>query len=263
LLQGQVAVVSGGLGAIGAATVRALAQQGADVAWCDLHPFEKAATLAADLQAHGRRAVYGRVDIADAQAVENWLDGVESALGTPTLVVPNAAIVGLAPLRELSAGGWRSVMAVNLDGAFHMASSAARRMLDRGLPGRIVFVGSWAADHVHLQLPAYCVAKAGLRMLSKCMAAALAPRGILVNEIAPGFVAAGLADQFAEDVRGGHETSRRLVPTGRLIRPEEVAAEIVHLCDPRNRHTTGATLVMDGGLSLFGTAALSADKEKV
>jgi NAD(P)-dependent dehydrogenase (short-subunit alcohol dehydrogenase family) len=200
-LQGQVAVVSGGLGAIGSATVRALAAQGADVAWCDLLAEDRALPLVGQVQELGRRGLYHHVDVADARAVSSWLLDVEQRLGVPTLIVPNAAIVGLAPLPQLAANDWRRVMAVNLDGAFHLASVATRRLVEGGLPGRVVFVGSWAAEHVHLALPAYCVAKAGLRMLARCMAGALAPHGILVNEIAPGFVAAGLADQFADVVR--------------------------------------------------------------
>lgn len=252
-LQGQVAVLSGGLGAIGSAAVRALAAQGADVAWCDLLPEDRALPLVGDVQDLGRRGLYHRVDVADARAVSSWLLEVEQRLGTPTLIVPNAAVVGVAPWNQLSAEDWRRVMAVNLDGAFHLASIATRRLVERGSPGRVIFVGSWAADHVHLAIPAYCVAKAGLRMLARCMAGALAPHGILVNEIAPGFVAAGLADQFPEAVQDAHETSRRQVPVGRLIEPDEVAAQIVHLCDPDNRHMTGSTVLMDGGLSLFGT----------
>jgi NAD(P)-dependent dehydrogenase (short-subunit alcohol dehydrogenase family) len=93
-------------------------------------------------------------------------------------------------------------------------------------------------------------------MLAKCLAGELAPHGILVNEISPGFVDAGLADQFATTDGGGHEESRRQIPTGRLIRPGEVAAQIVHLCDPANRHMTGSILLMDGGLSLFGTSVM-------
>lgn len=252
-LQGQVAVVSGGLGAIGSATVRAFAAQGADVAWCDLLPEDRALPLVGEVQDLGQQCLYHRADVSDPRAVSSWLLDVEQRLGIASLIVPNAAIVGLAPWPQLSAEDWRRVMAINLDGAFHLASIATRRLIELGLPGRVVFVGSWAADHVHLALPAYCVAKAGMRMLTRCMAGALAPHDILVNEVAPGFVAAGLADQFPESVRDAHEASRRQVPVGRLIKPDEVASQIVHLCDPDNRHMTGSTVLMDGGLSLFGT----------
>lgn len=259
-LSGQVAVVSGGLGAIGSATVRLLANHGADVSWCDVHDHEHAAALIAELESIGRRTHYRRVDIADPHAVSAWIDEVEQVLGIPSLIIPNAAIVDLAPWSRLTPEAWRGVMAVNLDGAFHMASTTTRKLVERRREGRVVFVGSWAAEHVHLQIPAYCVAKAGLRMLARCMAGALAPHGILVNEVSPGFVAAGLANRFPDSNPDAHEASRRQVPTGQMIRPEEVAAQIIHLCDPANRHMTGSTLLMDGGLSLFGTAMLGSEE---
>ncbi|MDP9199798.1 MAG: SDR family oxidoreductase [Pseudomonadota bacterium] len=251
-----MAIVSGGLGAIGAATVRAMARHGADVAWCDIHPAERASNLLNEVQSGGRRGLYTRVDISDAASVAGWLLEVDRTLGTPTLIVLNAAVVDLTAWHDLTPELWRRVLSVDLDGAFYIASASARSMVEKRLTGRVVFLGSWAAEHVHLAIPTYCVAKAGLRMLSKCMAGALAPHGILVNEISPGFVAAGLADQFPETAGDRHEESRKLVPTGLMIAPDEVAAQIVQLCHPDNRHMTGSTLLMDGGLSLFGTSAL-------
>ena len=88
------------------------------------------------------------------------------------------------------------------------------------------------------------------------MAANLAPHGILVNEISPGFVDAGLAAQFMQNDPAVRESSRLQVPIGLLIEPPEVATQIAHLCDPANRHMTGTTLMMDGGLSLRGSGML-------
>lgn len=206
----------------------------------------------------GRRGLYAQVDISDAASVTAWLIDVEQSLGTPTLIVLNAAVVDIADWHSLTPESWKRVLSVNLDGAFYIASVSARLMVEKGLKGRVVFLGSWAAEHVHLEIPAYCVSKAGLRMLSKCMAGALASHGILVNEISPGFVTAGLADQFPETGSDRTEASRKLVPTGRMISPDEVAAQITQLCHPDNQHMTGSTLLMDGGLSLFGTSALHA-----
>jgi glucose 1-dehydrogenase len=255
-LAGQVAVVSGGLGAIGQATVRALANQGADISWCDVHPPERATALLRDVEAIGRRGHYVCIDVANPADVERWIADVESSLGTATLIVPNAAVVDVSNWFDLTVDAWQRLMAVNLDGAFYLAHYASRPLVSRGLPGRIVFVGSWAAEHVHLEIPSYCVSKAGLRMLAKCVAGALAPHGVVVNEISPGFVAAGLADEFVGSEKDRDEESRRQVPIGRTITPEEVAAQIVLLCDPGNRHMVGSTLLMDGGLSLFGTSVL-------
>lgn len=263
IFSGQVSIVSGGLGAIGSATVQAMARYGADVAWCDVHPVERASKLLNEVRSAGRRGLYTQVDISDAASVNAWLLEVGSKLGTPTLIILNAAVVDLSAWQELTPDTWRRVLSVDLDGAFYIASHSTKTLVEHGLPGRVVFLGSWAAEHVHLQIPSYCVAKAGIRMLSKCMAGALAPHGILVNELSPGFVGAGLADQFPDSVGNRHEASRSLVPTGHLITPDEVAAQVVQLCHPENRHMTGSTLLMDGGLSLFGTSVLQTGEQPV
>jgi glucose 1-dehydrogenase len=119
------------------------------------------------------------------------------------------------------------------------------------MPGRVVFVGSWAGTKVHQHIPAYSVSKAGLNMLCKCMALELAPHQILVNEIAPGYVAAGLTGRIWKDLPGEEEKSTRLVPIRAVMSAQEVAAQIVYLCHPANKHMTGSTLLMDGGLSLL------------
>lgn len=249
-LRGQVAVVSGGLGDIGRAIALELARLGADVAAGDILPAAKAAPFLAALRRLGRRARYDRVDVADARAVRRWVAAVERSLGLPTLVVPNAAIVTIAKSHALTPAQWRREMQVNLDGAFHLAQAGALRLLAKKKPGRIVFVGSWAGHRPHPYIAAYSVAKAGLRMLGQCMALDLAPHGILVNEVAPGYVDAGLSGRIFKADPALKARCTRRVPIGRLLAPEDVAFEVAHLCDPRNRHMTGSVSVMDGGLSL-------------
>lgn len=251
-LAGQVAIISGGLGDIGRAIALELARRGADVAVGDILNAERAEPVLAELTKLGRRARYDRVDVADAQAVADWVRSVEQGLGLATLIVPNAAVVHLAGLEELTAEQWRRELGVNLDGAFHLAQATAKRLLDRGSEGRIVFIGSWAGHAAQLHVPAYCVSKAGLRMLCRCMAAGLAPRGILVNEVAPGYVDAGLSGRVFKEDPAVRERFRATVPVGRLIEPAEVAVQVAQLCDPASRHIVGTTVVMDGGLSLLG-----------
>jgi glucose 1-dehydrogenase len=149
---------------------------------------------------------------------------------------------------------WSRELQVNLTGAFHMAQAGAARLLARQAHGRIVFIGSWAGHAPHPSIPAYCVAKAGLRMLCRCMALELAPSGILVNEVAPGYVDAGLSAKVWLTNPGARERAAARVPTGQLIAAEEVAQQVAQLCEPSNRHTTGSVLLMDGGLSLVTPA---------
>lgn len=255
ILRGQVAIVSGGLGDIGCAVAIELARLGADVAVGDILPRAKAAPLLRDLAGLGRRARYDRVDVADAGAVRAWVRAVERDLGLPILVIPNAAVVTLADIRSVAPAAWRHELSINLDGAFHLAQAGALRLLARRKPGRIVFVGSWAAHRPHPQIAAYSVSKAGLRMLAQCMALELAPHGILVNEVAPGYVDAGLSGRIFRQRPPLRRKALRRVPVGRLIEPEDVALEVAHLCDPRNRHMAGSVSVMDGGLSLISGGA--------
>jgi glucose 1-dehydrogenase len=254
-LEGSVAILSGGLGDIGQAIAQELARRGADVAIGDIRDAESAAPLLGTLEAAGPRARYDRVDVADADAVAQWVERVEADLGVADLVIPNAAIVTLKGIRDITPAEWEHELSINLGGGFHLAQAAAKRLLRQGKSGRIVFIGSWAAHAAHPTLPTYCVAKAGLRMLMQCFALDLAPHGILVNEVAPGYVDAGLSGRIFIENPGVKSQAAAQVPNGRLITAEEVALQVAHLCDPANRHMTGSTLLMDGGLSLVTPAS--------
>jgi glucose 1-dehydrogenase len=253
-LEHRVAVISGGLGDIGTAIALELARRGAHIALGDIRPADDAAPALRKLAELNVRSRYDRVDVSRADEVNQWIDAVEQNLGIADLVIPNAAIVTLAGIRDLAAEQWSRELQINLSGAFHLAQAAALRLLHHQRPGRIVFIGSWAAHAPHPAIPAYCVAKAGLRMLCRCMALELAPHGILVNEVAPGYVDAGLSAGVWARNPGARDQAAARVPTGQLIDAAEVATQVAHLCDPQNRHMTGATLLMDGGLSLVTAA---------
>lgn len=250
-LSGHVAIISGGLGDIGRAIARELAARGADIAVGDILSEDKAQPLLEEIRAMGCRAHYDRVDVSDAAAVRNWVAAVEADLGVPDLIIPNAAIATLADIRAITPEQWDRELRVNLYGVFHLAQAGALRLLEHKKPGRIVFIGSWAGHAPHTHIPAYCVAKAGLRMLCRCMAADLARDDILVNEVAPGYVDAGLSGRIFKEHPEMRAKAERTVPVRRLIEPEEVAMQVAHLCDPANRHMTGSVLVMDGGLSVI------------
>jgi NAD(P)-dependent dehydrogenase (short-subunit alcohol dehydrogenase family) len=253
-LANQVAVISGGLGDIGRAIALELARRGTDIAISDVRDPRDASATLAQLAELGVRCRYDRVDVASSDEVDAWIGAVEQNLGVANLIIPNAAIVTLAGVRDILPEQWRQELNVNLTGAFNLARAAAVRLLHHQRPGRIVFIGSWAAHAPHPSITAYCVAKAGLRMLCKCMALDLAPHGILVNEVAPGYVDAGLSAQLWAKNPGSREKAAGRVPTGQLIDAAEVALQVAHLCEPSTRHMTGSVLLMDGGLSLVTPA---------
>jgi glucose 1-dehydrogenase len=245
----RVAVVSGGAGDIGRAICSALAAQGTAVALSDSRPPHDEQALVAELGA----VRFDLLDVRDRNAVDEWLDDVARDLGTPTIVVPCAALAREADLYALDAPIWDDELAVTLTGSFHVAHAAALRMLAAAERGRIVLIGSWVAHAPHPQITAYCVAKAGLRMLARCLAVQLAPHGILVNEVAPGYVDAGVSAAFWDAHPGSRELAVARVPIGRLMGAAEVARLVAFLCGPDAGHMAGSVLLADGGLSLGAT----------
>ncbi len=253
-LTGRVAAISGGLGDIGRAVALELAGRGASISVCDLLPVGASSGLGTAVRALGVPFHYAQTDVSDHADVSSWLADASSALGTPDLIIPNAAVVTITRLMNLTANQWRRELQINLDGAFHLSHEGARRLIAEGKPGWMVFVGSWVAHAPRPHIPAYCVSKAGLRMLMKLMALELAPHKIMVNEVAPGNVDGGLsAKVFAErpELREGHI---QMVPIKRLQEPAEIALQVAHLCSPTNTQMTGSTLLVDGGLSLLTDA---------
>jgi glucose 1-dehydrogenase len=249
-LSGHAAIISGALGDIGRAIALELAARGADIALGDIVDKSKAAPLLGELKRLGVAARYDRVDVSDAKAVQRWIDAASREMGVLDIVIPNAAIVTPKDARTVTPQEFSRELRINLDGAFFMAQAGALALAKKKRPGRIVFVGSWAGHAPHAHIPAYCVAKAGLRMACQCLALEFAPDGILVNEIAPGYVDAGLSGKFFKRNPKLRETAKRKVPVRKLISAEEVARCAASLCDFNSVHVTGNVLVMDGGLSL-------------
>lgn len=250
LFDGQVAIISGGMGDIGFATAIALAKQGAHVALCGVRPLTAVAGKVDEILKLGVKCTYHEVDVADASAVNRWIEVVTETLGVPRLIIANAAVTTLAGIHQVTPDDWKRNLDVNLNGAFYLTQATTALLLKGGLSGRVVFVGSWAGANVHTHMPAYSVSKAGMTMLCKCMALELAPHRILVNEVAPGYVAAGLTGKIWQDDPKTEDIARECIPIGEVIFAEEVADQIVYLCGPDSRHMTGSTLLMDGGLSL-------------
>jgi len=251
LFENKTVLISGGMGDIGRAMAIAFAKAGAKVALCGSRPASVATEFLASLQQYNISCSYNQVDVTDAQAVDDWVMEVENSMGIPNIIVPNAATVTLAGIHEISAEQWSKELRVNLDGAFHLAQSATARLIRHKMPGRVAFIGSWAGYTPHVHIPAYCVSKAGLRMLCKCMALELAPHNILVNELAPGYVEAGLSSDIWEKNPGAVEAAKQKVPIKKIITAEQVAEQVILLCHPNNEHMTGSTILMDGGLSLL------------
>ena len=261
LLQGQTAIISGGAGDIALACALALARRGADIALGDILPHEQASPRLEALRATGRRVRYDVVNAGDVEAVRNWVDTVEAECGAPSLILPTAAVVALGHPCDLSPEAWQREIQINLSGAFYLAQAGAQLLRAASKTGRIVFLGSWVGHAPQTHNIAYCASKAGMRMMMKCLARALAEDGILVNEVAPGNVDAGLTAQIFADFPEERDWSLHQIPIHQHNRAEDIAFQVAHLCDPRNTQMTGTTIIADGGFSLLSYQAKPGQKQ--
>lgn len=242
-IEPALVAISGGLGDIGAAIARTFRAAGAEIALADL-PSEPDASSADNF--------YHSLDVADSHEVDQWFDKVIERFGRPpNIIIPNAATATFKPHLTITAAEWKRELDVNLNGAFYFADAGTRRLSQSGQPGRVVFIGSWAGHAPHRQLPAYSVAKAGLRMLTQTLALELAAHGILVNEVAPGYVNAGLSGRVFSAQPEKATASRNRVPIRKLLSSDDVAQQALYLCSSVADQITGTTLLLDGGLSLL------------
>ena len=247
-----IAVVTGADSGIGRATAVALARAGYDVGitW---HGDEAGAAATTDeVEAAGRRGLARPMDLSDLPGAAGVIDDLAEALGGLDVLVNNAGTSASTPFLDQDFAGWRSVLGVDLDGAFLCAQRAARRMVTAGTPGRIVNVTS-----VHEQVPlvgfsAYCAAKGGLGLLTRVMALELAEHGIRVNAVAPGAVATPMSGH--EDVDPA-TLARPGIPLGRPGDAREVAEAVVFLASPAASYVTGTSVLVDGGLLLKAAMA--------
>ncbi|RKT54767.1 SDR family NAD(P)-dependent oxidoreductase [Saccharothrix australiensis] len=219
-------VVTGGSRGIGAAIAGAFRDLGDDVV----------ALSSAD------------VDLADPESIARAVSAAVDALGRIDVLVNNAGLVEYGSVADTSYEQWQSLwrrtFAVNVFGAADMSYCVARHMVERGVRGRIVNVGSRGAFRGEPDMPAYGASKAALHSMGQSLAVALAPHGIAVASVAPGFVATDrVADLVTDEVR-------RQSPFGRVATPEEVAAAVVYLASREAEWASGAVLDLNGASHL-------------
>jgi NAD(P)-dependent dehydrogenase (short-subunit alcohol dehydrogenase family) len=250
----RTAIITGASSGIGKATAVVLAQQGYDLGltWTTDEPGIEGTVE--EVEAHGVRAAVRQVDLADPPAGGRVIDELADELGRIDVLVNNAGTGASTPFLEHSLDDWRHVLDVDLTGAFLCMQTAAKRMVAQGDPGRIIAVTS-VHEHVpKLGSSAYCAAKGGLGLLVKVAALELAEHGITVNAVAPGEIATKMTGQQDEDPT---DNVRPGLPAGRPGHAEEIAHAIAYLASPDASYTTGASLVVDGGLMLMSAEANS------
>ncbi|WP_040611009.1 3-oxoacyl-[acyl-carrier-protein] reductase [Oceaniovalibus guishaninsula] len=241
-LTGKAALVTGASGGIGAQIARTLHGAGAAVVLSGTRegPLDD---LARDL---GDRAWAVPCDLSDADALAALPGRAADAAGSLDILVNNAGITRDGLMLRMSDDDWQAVLDVNLTAVFRLTRASLRGMM-KARWGRIVNISSIVGQTGNPGQANYAAAKAGMVAMSKSLASEVASRGITVNNVAPGFIATAMTDKLTDRQRDDLLAG---VPAGRMGTPEEIAAAVLYLASSEAGYVTGATLHVNGGMSM-------------
>jgi 3-oxoacyl-[acyl-carrier protein] reductase len=247
-LKGQIALVTGGSRGIGREIALGLASEGADVAVGYLGNAAQAQSAVGEIEALGCRALAVKADTTKNKDVAEMINLVWDQLGPIDILVNNAGVQKRVYFLDLEEADWDWMLGVNLKGYYLVGRAVAARMRIRG-HGKIVNVSSTSAGYPYKRMTAYCVSKAGVAMLTRCMALELAEYGIRVNALAPGLT---LTDINRKDLENEDYLKTRLekIPLGRVMTPEDLVGTALFLASSDSNMATGITVQVDGGRSV-------------
>jgi 2-dehydro-3-deoxy-D-gluconate 5-dehydrogenase len=246
-LSGRKAVVTGGARGLGEGMARALARAGAAVVIADIREDLGKATADA-LRAGGATAEFTALDVTSEPSWEQAIAQAIGFLGGLDILVNNAGLFRGGPLLGMKREDWQAVIDTHLTGSFLCAQAAAAAMTARGAGGKIINIGSMYSLYGALEAADYGSAKTGLLGLTRALAVELAPHGIQVNAILPGWHVTALTQPLHEI--GLAEAIRAKTPAGRWGRAEDVVGAAVFLAAPASDFVTGAAIPVDGGYSI-------------
>ncbi|HEV2677381.1 MAG TPA: glucose 1-dehydrogenase [Aliidongia sp.] len=244
-LEGRVAVVTGGGGGIGSAAAVALAEAGADIAVVGRNVAKLEQTAAAIRQA-GRRALVVEASVTEEASVDAARDAVVAEFGTVDILFNNAGVTSPKLLADLPLDEWRSILDVNLTGAFLCSRAFARPMIAQR-HGRIVNMGSILSGRGMATRTAYCASKAGLANFGAALAFELGPHGITVNTIGATVIVTDLNRDLIRTQPHLYDRVLARSALGRLGEVGDVTGVLVFLASPAAGFVTGQTLYVDGG----------------
>lgn len=246
-LTGKVALVTGGNAGLGLGMADGLAEAGADVVIWGRR--DEANRVAAErLRRHGGRVGHRAVDVSDELQVVEGFAAAVAEFGRVDCVIVNAGVADITPFHEMTRDVWEGLLGINLHGAFYTCREATRHMRDRALAGNpggsIILNGSLAVFAGVPGMEHYATAKGGLNSMSKGLAVELAPHGIRVNMICPGYFASDLGDADSPMVA----MLLQKTPAGRVGTAEDLTGIVVYLASDQSSYHTGDTITIDGGI---------------
>jgi len=257
ILAGQKALVTGANSGIGRGVAIALGQAGADVIVNYVSGDEAAEAVVGEIRSAGSEAHAVKADVSSESEVAAMFAEMMKRFGTIDILVNNAGLQRDSAFKDMTLAQWSTVLGVNLTGQFLCSRQAVAEFLRRGVvpavscaAGKIICMSS-----VHQQIPwaghaNYATSKGGIKLLMESMAQEFAPHRIRVNGIAPGAIRTPI-NTSAWNTKEAYDSLMTLVPYGRIGEPEDIARAAVWLASDASDYVTGATLFVDGGMTLY------------
>ncbi len=236
-MENKVAIVTGAASGLGQAIADKYLAEGAMVVYSD---------MADSLAMTSDKAIYIKCDVSKSAEVDNLIAGAIAKFGRLDVMVNNAGIGGLGGILEATDESWQQTIGVNLTGVFYGARAAARVMKESGIKGSIINMSSILGKVGLASAISYCSAKGGVVQLTHAAALDLAPYGIRVNAIAPGFIETGMTkDILTNEAFGG--MVKASTPLGYVGKPDDIANAALYLGSDESTYATGGIIYVDGG----------------
>lgn len=243
-LEGKVALVTGASRGIGREIALELAREGCNVAVNFAGSEAKANEVVDEIKGLGRQAIAVQCNVSNSEAVQAMVKETIGQFGSLDILVNNAGITKDNLLMRMKETEWDDVININLKGVFLCTKAVTRQMMKQR-SGRIINISSIVGVSGNPGQANYVAAKSGVIGLTKTTAKELAPRGITVNAIAPGFISTDMTDQLQEDVRN---EMLKQIPLSRFGDPKDIAKVVTFVASDSAAYMTGQTLHIDGGM---------------
>lgn len=244
-MENKVALVTGASRGIGYACAVKLAECGYDIAVNYVSNDAKAQEVVSEIQKMGRHAIAVKANTADLKAVQDMFRTIHKEFGRIDVLVNNAGVVDDAYLLMINEDSLSRSLDINIKGYFHCAQSAALKMMKTG--GKIINISSVSSVLAVEGQGVYSATKGAVNSMTATLAKELAPRGITVNAVAPGFIATEMMDGIPEEKKAEYI---KAIPMGRYGKAADVANMVASMCSEAFDYVTGQVIVLDGGLSL-------------
>jgi gluconate 5-dehydrogenase len=244
-LDGKLAIVTGGSKGIGLGIAKAMSGAGAGILIV-ARPSAALENAVTEIRKDGGRAESCPFDLQHYEQLSAWYEGVVAEHGLPDILVNAAGITRRGPAEKLSLDDWHEVMAINLSAVFAMSQAFARHLIAASKPGRIINIASLMTAASRPGTAAYTASKGGIGQLTKALAVDWAPKCILVNAIAPGFIRTELTQPLWTDP-SFNEWAKNRTPLARWGEPEDIALPAVFMASAASAFMTGQVVYVDGG----------------